>query len=74
MASGHDNAFIHFALAESKRHAAYLRGLPFDPKTDARFVHLAAESIAEQRRIEAADKVDFETFRRNYLSPELLRI
>ena len=74
MAREHDNAFTHFALAESKRHAAHLRALPFDARTDARFVHLARESLEEQARIEAADQVDFEAFRRKYLSPELLRV
>jgi len=74
MARKHDNSFTRFALAESKRHAAHLRGLPFDAKTDARFVHLAAESLAEQARIEAADTVDFEAFRRKYLSPDLLKV
>ena len=39
-----------------------------------RFAHLAEESLAEQRRIEAGDKVDFETFRQQYLSPDLLRV
>ena len=74
MARDHDNSFTRFALAESARHAAYHRGLPLDPAAEARFAHLAAESLAEQARIEAGDRVDFETFRRNYLSPELLRV
>ncbi|HEX9395501.1 MAG TPA: glutamate--cysteine ligase [Burkholderiales bacterium] len=74
MAREHDNSFTRFALAESKRHAAYLRGLLFDAKTDARFVHLAAEALAEQSRIEAADTVDFEAFRQKYLSPDLLKV
>ena len=74
MAHKHDSSFTRFALTESKRHAAHLRGLPFDGNTDARFAHLAEESLAEQARIEAADRVDFETFRRKYLSPDLLRV
>jgi len=39
-----------------------------------RFEHLAEESLEEQRRIEAGDKVDFETFRQQYLSPALLKV
>jgi glutamate--cysteine ligase len=38
-----------------------------------RFAHLAEESVAEQRRIEAADTVPFETYRQRYLAPEQLR-
>ena len=32
----------------------------------------AAESIAAQRRIEAADTVDFETYRQQYLAAQSL--
>jgi len=73
MAREHGNSYTRFVLALSRAHAAELRARPLPPKVDLRFRHLAAESLAEQSRIEAADKVDFETFRQRYLAPELLR-
>jgi glutamate--cysteine ligase len=43
------------------------------PADDAqRLATLAAESLAEQARIEAADTLDFESYRRQYLAPESL--
>jgi len=74
MARDHANSFTRFALTESLRHAERLRGLALPAKAEMRLVHLAAESLAEQIRIEAGDKVDFETFRQKYLSPELLKV
>jgi glutamate--cysteine ligase len=74
MARNHGDSYVRFVLAESLLHAGSLRGLPFAAGTELRFAHLAGESLAEQRRIEAGDKVDFETFRRQYLSPELLKV
>jgi glutamate--cysteine ligase len=74
MARDHANSFTRFALAESLSHAERLRRLALPAKAEMRLVHLAAESLAEQIRIEAGDKVDFETFRQKYLSPELLKV
>jgi hypothetical protein len=37
-------------------------------------VEAAKASLDEQRRIEAADRIDFETFRQRYLSPESLMV
>ncbi|HUQ24722.1 MAG TPA: glutamate--cysteine ligase [Burkholderiales bacterium] len=74
MARNHGNSYVRFVLAESLLHAGSLRGLPLGPEVKKRFEHLAAESLDEQARIEAGDKVDFETFRRQYLSPDLLKV
>jgi glutamate--cysteine ligase len=74
MARNHADSYVRFALAESLLHAGSLRGLPLAPGVKERYAHLAEESLAEQRRIEAGDQVDFETFRRQYLSPELLKV
>ena len=74
MARNHGNSYVRFVLAESLLHAGSLRGLPLGPGVGERFAHLAEESLAEQRRIEAGDRVDFETFRKQYLSPELLKV
>jgi len=74
MARNHGDTYVRFVLSESLLHAGHLRGLPLDPRVEQRFAHLAVESLAEQARIEAGDKVDFETFRKQYLSPDLLKV
>ena len=74
MSRSHANSYVRCVLALSLRHAGQLRGLPLPEQANKRFLHLAEESLAEQARLEAADKVDFETFRRMYLSPDLLVI
>src|SRR5580765_6908748 len=74
MARNHADSYVRFVLAESLLHAGSLRSLPLGPGVKERFERFAAESLEEQRRIEAGDKVDFETFRRQYLSPDLLRV
>ena len=74
MARNHGNSYVRFVLAKSLLHAGSLRGLPLNAQVNARFEHLAAESLAAQRRIEAGDKMDFETFRQRYLSPDLLKV
>jgi glutamate--cysteine ligase len=68
MAREHGNSYVQCILALSQRHAAALRALPLAPGVEADFAHLAAESLAEQRAIEAADDVPFETYRQRYLS------
>ena len=73
MAREHGNSYTRFVLERSRAHAAELRARPLPPKAEQRFRHLAQESLAEQQRIEAGDKIDFETFRQRYLAPELLR-
>jgi len=59
-----------FALAwrwsETHRQAFQEAGL--DPEQNALFERLAAESIARRQEIEAADRVDFETFLNDYFA------
>jgi glutamate--cysteine ligase len=64
------NAFV---LAQSRAHRATFVRDPLAPEAAARQRQLAEESIAAQRRVEAADAVPFETFRQHYLSPERLQ-
>ncbi len=63
------DSFAAFALAQSQQARRKLLDLPFGDDTAARWAALASASVAEQARIEAADTVDFETFRLRYLSP-----
>jgi glutamate--cysteine ligase len=51
-----------------------VEGLALPSELKQRFTRMAQESIAEQKAIEESDSVDFETYRRQYLSPELLQV
>jgi glutamate--cysteine ligase len=68
----YDGSFLRCALALSQRHAGALRAMPLAPEVEAGFARMAAESHAEQRAIEAADEVPFETWRERYLAPAQL--
>ncbi|HSH08526.1 MAG TPA: glutamate--cysteine ligase [Burkholderiales bacterium] len=65
-------SYPDFVLARSRSHRAALLALPLDPAVEAQFAKMAADSIAEQASIEAADQQDFESFRQHYLSQELM--
>ena len=73
MARNHGNSHVRFTLAESLSHRGTLLGIPLRPAAEERFAQLAKESIDKQKKIEASDRVDFETYRQRYLNPELLR-
>jgi glutamate--cysteine ligase len=73
MARNHANSHVKFTLAESLSHRATLLGIPLKAEVEERFARLARESLDRQKKIEAGDTVDFETYRQRYLNPELLR-
>jgi len=73
MARNHANSHVRFTLAESLSHRGTLLGIPMKAEVEERFARLASESIQKQRKIEALDRIDFETYRQRYLNPELLR-
>jgi len=73
MARNHGNSHVRFTLAESLAHRGSLIGIPLRAAVEERFALLAGESLEKQRKIEAADQLDFETYRQRYLNPELLR-
>lgn len=68
----HDKSYVAFALAQSLRHRRSLQDLRFAEDLNDRYARMAEESLAAQRRIEAADSVPFETYRQQYLSKDLL--
>ena len=68
----HRGSYIDFVRACAQRSRTELLALPYPAALKQRFDALAAESGAEQKRIEASDRVDFETFRQAYVSPERL--
>jgi glutamate--cysteine ligase len=72
MHDDHADSYVAFAAAQSRRHRDALLRAPLAPETERRYARLTAESIAEQRRIEAADRVPFETYRQQYLAQDLV--
>ena len=71
MAEHFDDSFPRFALAQSLRHRETLLAMPLSDDAQARFERMAEDSLAEQRRIEAADQLPFELWRQRYLAGEL---
>jgi glutamate--cysteine ligase len=63
------NSYVRFVLAQSRAHRETIMGLPLPAEVASRFARMAEESLAEQRRVEAADNVAFETYRQQYLAP-----
>ena len=68
----HGKSFPDFALSQSRRHRQELFARPLAAQVEAHHARLAAQSLAEQRDIEAADDVPFETYRQRYLDQDLL--
>lgn len=72
MRDEHDGSYVRFVKAQSLKTRQLLTQQPLDDEARAQFERLAAESIDEQRRCEAADTEPFETYRQQYLAPERL--
>ena len=70
----HANSFVGFVRARSEQTRATLLGLPFSASQQAEFEQMTAESIQEQKRIEAADTMPFEIYREQYVSPSRLGV
>ena len=68
------NAYTGFIKAQSTQTRQHLMALPWAPEQQAAFERMAQDSLAGRRAIEAADTVDFETFRQAYLAPERLLV
>jgi len=60
--------FVQFAMRVSREHESRFKRAPLPPELKARFEQAARESIEEQRRIEAADDLSFETYLERYFS------
>jgi glutamate--cysteine ligase len=72
MKSNHQNSFVGFIQHQSLQTRDQLLALPWSPQQQAHFEQLTAQSLADQRVIEAADTTDFETFRQEYMSTKHL--
>ena len=68
-ARDHGNSFVRFVLAQSIKHRESILALPLAPDVLERYARVAEESLAEQRRIEASDRLPFEAYRQLYLAP-----
>ena len=73
MAQQHENSYTAFVLAQSRAHRTTLQNAQLGEAVAKRFEAMAAESIASQRKTEAADTLPFEPWRQRYLSAEMLR-
>ena len=69
-----NNSFVGFLREQSRQTQTHLLALPFSADQQARFEAMTKESIAEQKRIEASDRMLFETYRQNYVSPKRLGV
>lgn len=74
MAQDFGNSHVGFIRHQSDATRAALLARPFPAALQQRFEAMAAESLAEQARIERADTLDFETFRRFYVAPERMAV
>lgn len=68
------DSHLAFIRHQSDVSRTALLELPFPDELQRRFEAQAAESLAEQARIEAADTTGFEEFRRHYVAPERMKL
>ncbi len=74
MVEHHDGSFVAFVRAQSQRMKASMLATPVDPASLAQLEREAAQSWEEQRQIEAADRLSFEAYLQDYLSPQRLLV
>jgi glutamate--cysteine ligase len=72
MAGDFAGGYTAFLRAQGEQTHRHLLGLPWPAEQQAAFEAMARESVAERLALEAAETVDFETYRLAYLSPERL--
>jgi len=74
MVQDHDSSFVGFVRAQSAATRQTLLDLPFSAEQQSAFADMTRQSLAEQKKIEAADSMPFEIYRQQYVSPERLGI
>jgi len=72
MRERHGASYVAFAAEQSRRHREALLAAPLAPAVAQRYDSMARESFDEQRRIEAADSMPFEAYRRQYIAQDLI--
>ncbi|WP_343638356.1 glutamate--cysteine ligase [Roseateles sp.] len=73
MRERHDNSHLGFVAAQSETARRHVLEQPLPDGLMTRFEQSARASLEAQAAIEAADTVDFETFRQQYLDPAQLQ-
>jgi glutamate--cysteine ligase len=68
-----DGSYTRFITAQSQHTQRLMLAQPLPADEEARFVAMARESVAAQKRIEAADTMPFEIYRQMYIAPERLQ-
>jgi glutamate--cysteine ligase len=63
-----DEGFFHFARRMSLQHYAYFNALSLSSERARQFDQAAADSIEQQRQIEAQDTVEFDEYLRQYFA------
>jgi glutamate--cysteine ligase len=71
MASHGQEDFFSFAQRKSKEHREFFLQRELSDELQKQFEEMAKSSLAEQRKIEAADELDFDTFLAHYFKGEL---
>ena len=69
-----DGSHLAFINARSEAARAVMTAEPLSDEARRRFEAMAAASLEEQRRIEAADRVPFEAYRQQLLAPGNLTV
>ncbi|MEY3488415.1 MAG: hypothetical protein RL075_2420 [Pseudomonadota bacterium] len=69
---GFDNSFVQFVRAQSVQTQAHFLQMPWTAEQQAGFEAMTQQSVAEQKKIEAADTMPFEIYREKYLSANRL--
>ncbi len=67
-----DSSYVGFIRAQSAQTRNALLALPYPAALAQRFAEMARASVEQRRRIEAADTLPFEEYRKAYLSDERL--
>jgi glutamate--cysteine ligase len=65
---GFDNSFLQFVRGQSVKTHALLLDMPWTAEQQARLVQMSAQSVADQKTIEAGDSMPFEIYRQQYWS------
>jgi glutamate--cysteine ligase len=68
MAKSHENGFIPFVRERSGKTREALLALPWTGEAQSRFEAMSAQSVDDQKAIEAADTMPFEIYRQEYVS------
>ena len=74
MAQDFDHSFVKFVRAQSEKTRDVLQALPWTAAQQSHFEALSRESVAAQKKIEAADTMPFEIYRQQYVSPQRLGV